>query len=109
MTPPSTVLIVDDSLTVRMDLADAFAGAGFEVLPCGTAQEARDAFRSQRIDLVVLDVVLPDADGIELLRELRGAAATATTPVLVLSSEAEVQDRIRGLQTGADEFVGKPY
>jgi two-component system NtrC family sensor kinase len=108
VTPHSTVLIVDDSLTVRMDLAEAFADAGFEPLPCGTAQEAREAFASHPIDLVVLDVLLPDADGIELLRELR-SGTKAPPPVLVLSSEAEVKDRIRGLQTGADEFVGKPY
>jgi DNA-binding response OmpR family regulator len=109
VTTQSTVLIVDDSLTVRMDLADAFSEAGFEPLPCGTAQEAREAFSSHRIDLIVLDVLLPDGDGIELLRELRAGAPGPTPPVLVLSSEAEVKDRIRGLQTGADEFVGKPY
>jgi DNA-binding response OmpR family regulator len=109
VTAPSTVLIVDDSLTVRMDLADAFADAGFEPLPCETAQEARLAFSSRRVDLVVLDILLPDGDGIELLRELRAGATGPTPPVLVLSSEAEVKDRIRGIQTGADEFVGKPY
>ena len=109
MSPPPIVLIVEDSLTVRMDLVDAFAGAGFEALPCGTAREAREAFSTQRVDLVVLDIVLPDGDGIDLLRELRAGATSPTAPVLLLSSEAEVKDRIRGLRTGADEFVGKPY
>jgi DNA-binding response OmpR family regulator len=109
VTPASTVLIIDDSLTVRMDLADAFAAAGFRPLPCGTAQEARDALSSFPVDLIVLDVLLPDADGIELLKELRTGPGASTAPVLLLSSEAEVKDRIRGLQTGADEFVGKPY
>ncbi len=109
MTPRSTVLIVDDSLTVRMDLADAFSEAGLEVVPCGTAEEARQAFSSRPIDIIVLDILLPDGDSIELLRELRAGATGPTPPVLVLSTEAEVKDRIRGLQTGADEFVGKPY
>jgi two-component system NtrC family sensor kinase len=109
VTARATILVVDDSLTVRMDLVEAFSDAGLEVIPCGTAQEARDAFSSRRIDLVVLDVLLPDGDGIELLRELRTGATGPTPPVLVLSTEAEVKDRIRGLQTGADEFVGKPY
>ena len=104
-----TVLIVDDSLTVRMDLTEAFEGAGFDPLPCETAQAAREALSSRRVDLVVLDVLLPDADGIEFLRELREGPLAATVPVLLLSTEAEVKDRIRGLKTGADEFVGKPY
>ncbi len=105
----STVLIVDDSLTVRMDLAEAFAAAGFQPLPCGTAREAREALSRQEVDLIVLDVILPDADGIDLLKEWRAAAATSGIPVLLLSSEGEVKDRIRGLQTGANDYVGKPY
>ncbi|HEY3495487.1 MAG TPA: response regulator [Polyangiaceae bacterium] len=103
-----TVLVVDDSLTVRMDLADALAGAGFRALPCATATEARSKLEVEHVDVAILDVVLPDGDGIEFLRELR-AGAGASVAILLLSSEAEVRDRIRGLTTGADEYVGKPY
>ena len=109
MTEAPVVLIVDDSLTVRMDLAEAFGAAGFTAVSCGTAQETRAVLSTRSVGVVVLDVVLPDADGIELLEELRRDPATAAIPVLILSTEAEVKDRIRGLQTGADEFVGKPY
>lgn len=108
MTSGPAVLIVDDSLTVRMDLAEAFGAAGFWTLPCATAREAREALAANTVGLIVLDVLLPDADGIEFLRELREDAGS-TVPVLILSSEAEIKDRIRGLKTGADEFVGKPY
>jgi DNA-binding response OmpR family regulator len=104
-----TVLIVDDSLTVRMDLTEAFETAGFHAVPCETAQAAREALSRGPVDLLVLDVLLPDADGIEFLKELRQGAVAAQAAVLVLSTEAEVKDRIRGLKTGADEFVGKPY
>ncbi len=104
-----TVLIVDDSLTVRMDLAEAFEAAGFHVLPCATAGEARRAFGRESIAALVLDVLLPDADGIEFLKEIRSTPEGAQTPVLLLSTEAEVHDRVRGLTTGADEYVGKPY
>jgi DNA-binding response OmpR family regulator len=103
-----TVLIVDDSLTVRMDLAEVFRAAGFEALPCSTGAEARTALSQGGVDIVILDLILPDADGIELLKEIR-ATSSAHVPVLMLSSEAEVKDRIRGLRTGADEYVGKPY
>jgi DNA-binding response OmpR family regulator len=104
-----TVLVVDDSLTVRMDLEEAFAAAGFHAVLCSSAAEARAALERTAAGVVVLDVLLPDADGVELLKEIRASPASASAVVLLLSSEAEVRDRIRGLRTGADEYVGKPY
>jgi len=103
------VLIVDDSLTVRMDLAEAFEAADFRALLCASAKEARAALGREAIALVILDVLLPDADGVALLKEIRTSPATSALPVVMLSTEAEVKDRIRGLQTGADDYVGKPY
>lgn len=100
------VLIVDDSLTVRMDLSEAFEEAGFSVRPCASASEAAAAL-SEHWDIVVLDVVLPDGDGVEILRGIR--ASQSPSVVLMLSSEADVKDRLRGLHSGADEYVGKPY
>jgi DNA-binding response OmpR family regulator len=100
-------LIVDDSLTVRMDLAEAFCAAGLDTLLAATAAEARELLASADVALVILDVVLPDADGLELLQEIRARATPP--PVLLLSSESDVRDRIRGLRTGADDYVGKPY
>jgi DNA-binding response OmpR family regulator len=102
------VVIVDDSLTVRMDLADAFRAAGFRPIPCATGEEARGALARENASLVVLDVLLPDADGVELLREIR-STGSPKLPVLMLSTEADVKDRIRALQIGADDYVGKPY
>jgi DNA-binding response OmpR family regulator len=108
-TSADAILVVDDSLTVRMDLADAFEAAGLRALPCATLGEARAVLERERPAAVILDVVLPDGDGVAFLHELRGRPDTVSAPVLVLSSEAEVRDRIRGLTTGADEYVGKPY
>lgn len=103
------ILIVDDSLTVRMDLGEAFELAGFANTLCSTLSEARKALLTDFFHLVVLDVLLPDGDGIEFLREIRTAPSMVGTPVMLLSSEAEVRDRVRGLNTGADDYVGKPY
>jgi two-component system NtrC family sensor kinase len=103
------VLIVDDSLTVRMDLGEAFESAGFVITLCSTLSEARNALSTGSFALIILDVLLPDGDGIEFLQEIKNTAATAKTPVMLLSSELEVKDRVRGLKTGADEYVGKPY
>jgi two-component system, NtrC family, sensor kinase len=102
------VLIVDDSLTVRMDLAEALTAAGFRSVPCSTVAEARSALASESFALVILDILLPDGDGIELLREIRGSER-AEVPIMLLSTEREVRNRIRGMRTGADEYVGKPY
>jgi len=103
------VLIVDDSLTVRMNLRDAFRAADFDTVECATAAEARAAVSRRLPDLVILDVLLPDANGVDVLAGLRGDPLTAQIPVILLSSEAEVKDRLRGLSRGAEEYVGKPY
>jgi two-component system NtrC family sensor kinase len=103
------VLIVDDSLTVRMALDEAFTAAGILTTLCSTMAEARSAIVTGSFALIVLDVLMPDGDGIDLLREIRNAPATSRTIVMLLSTETEVQDRTRGLETGADEYIGKPY
>jgi two-component system, NtrC family, sensor kinase len=104
-----TVLIVDDSLTVRMDLQETFEAGGFVTTACEALASARDALNRQTFSLIVLDVMLPDGDGIEWLREIKSTPGTAATPVILLSTEGEVRERVRGLKTGADDYVGKPY
>lgn len=103
------VLIVDDSLTVRMDLAEVLQAAGLPAVTCATGEEARKVLARDRFALVILDVLLPDVDGIELLREIREGPRTSTMAVMLLSTEVEVRHRIRGLTAGADEYIGKPY
>ncbi|HEX3883815.1 MAG TPA: response regulator [Stellaceae bacterium] len=103
------VLIVDDSLTVRMNLRQHLGGAGLDTVVCATVAEARRALAENRFSLIVLDVLLPDGDGVDLLKEIRGNPVTRDIAVMLLSTEAEVRDRIRGLQTGADDYLGKPY
>jgi two-component system, NtrC family, sensor kinase len=104
-----TVLIVDDSLTVRMNLLEMLNGAGLSAVACASAAEARQALLQNRFALVILDVLLPDGNGVELLAEIRAMPSAQETAVMLLSTENEVRDRIRGLTTGADEYVGKPY
>jgi two-component system NtrC family sensor kinase len=104
-----TVLIVDDSLTVRMDLHEAFEAAGFTTILCASGAEAGDALAGAHFDVAVLDVFVPDADGVDLLRALRAHPGRARTVTMLLSSEADVAGRLHSLGTGADEYVGKPY
>lgn len=102
-------LVVDDSLTVRMDLAEALEDAGFEVHPCPDLATAGEYLDRPRLALVVLDLLLPDGSGLDFLRRLRAHAAAADVPVMLLSSEADVRSRVEGMRAGADEYVGKPY
>jgi len=104
-----TVLVVDDSCTVRMNLIEILHAAGLSTVACATVADAREALAKDRFALVILDVLLPDGDGVQLLEEIRATPAAKDTAVMMLSTEAEIRDRVRGLTTGADEYVGKPY
>lgn len=107
------VLLVDDSTTVRMVIAAELREAGFRVTPVPTLDAARRAFAQYRerdpFQLAILDVLLPDGDGIDLLREIRRDPALERLPVMILSSDARFGSRLRGLGVGADDFVGKPH
>ncbi|WP_159809649.1 response regulator transcription factor [Cellulomonas citrea] len=104
---PARILVVDDDPGIRELLTSALTFAGYQVQTAGTAAAALDALRDARPDLVVLDIVLPDADGLDVLRMVR--AAGDRTPVLFLSSRDEVADRVAGLAAGGDDYVTKPF
>ena len=105
----TSVLLVDDSLTVRMDLTEALEAAQLTVVACTTVAEANAALAEKRFGLIILDVILPDGDGVDLLEQIRETPSLNGVAVILLSDEAAVRDRIRGLITGADEYIGKPY
>jgi len=104
-----TVLVVDDSLTVRMNLVEILEAAGLPAIAAASVAEARAELAARQFALVILDVLLPDGDGVELLQEIRAMPQAAGTAIMMLSTESEIRDRIRGLTTGADDYVGKPY
>jgi DNA-binding response OmpR family regulator len=91
-----------------MDLRQTFDTAEFDIVACETLAAARAEIARQAPSLVILDVLLPDGDGVDLLREIKATMAPAPL-VMLLSTEAEVSDRVRGLKTGADDYIGKPY
>lgn len=103
------ILVIDDSITVRMDLVSALDEAGLPAISVASLAEARASLAERSIALVVLDVMLPDGDGVEFLGWLRASAKYSELPVLMLSAESDVKDRIRGLRTGATDYIGKPY
>jgi len=107
------VLLVDDSATVRMVIAAELREAGFRVTPVPTVDGARRALMQHRdrnpFSLAILDVQLPDGDGIDLLQEMRRDPSFQHLPIMILSSDARFGSRVRGLGVGADDFVGKPH
>jgi len=101
--------IVEDSLTVRMDLREALEDAGFDCVDCATLAQARAALAEGMPALVLLDNQLPDGDGGSWLAELRASPQGGDCVVLILSNASQAGDRLRGIAHGADEYVGKPY
>ncbi|CAN5346286.1 response regulator transcription factor [soil metagenome] len=101
-----TVLVVDDEPIVREVVVRYLEREGFETLEAGDGNTARGMLEEQTPDLVILDVMLPGTDGLELCRWIRGRSAL---PVILLTARGEEADRIVGLDLGADDYVAKPF
>ncbi len=102
-----TVLVVEDDSAIRRGLADSLAFAGYSVLECGDGREARRLLLAADLDLVLLDVMMPGADGFELLPEIR--KTRPALPVIFVTARGAEEDRVRGLRGGADDYVVKPF
>ncbi len=104
-----TLLVVEDDPALREMVADNFRMAGYGVREAGDVAEARALVDEQLPSLVLLDWMLPDGSGFELLRSLRRDDRTAELPVIMLTARSDEPDRVRGLDGGADDYVGKPF
>ncbi|MFJ4913106.1 response regulator transcription factor [Streptomyces sp. NPDC088726] len=103
---PGHVLVVDDDPTVSEVVAGYLSGAGYEVARAADGPAALECFARRRPDLVVLDLMLPGMDGFEVCRRMR---AHGRVPVIMLTARGDEDDRILGLETGADDYVTKPF
>ncbi|MFD3581049.1 response regulator transcription factor [Streptomyces sp. NPDC058683] len=104
---PHRLLVVEDDPSIRMLLESALRLSGYEVFGAASGQEALREVEECRPGLVLLDIMLPDLDGLEVTRRLR--AAGVRTPVLFLTARGELADRIAGLSAGGDDYVTKPF
>jgi len=109
MPDSSTILLVDDEDSVQKLLAYPLERDGFRVIQARDGQEALDRFAEQHVDLVVLDLMLPQISGWDVCRELRRNPRTARVPIIMATARDEVSDRIVGLEIGADDYLIKPY
>jgi two-component system OmpR family response regulator len=101
------ILVVDDDPEIRTLLARYLEGQGFRVLLAASCRELRETLSTNRVDLAVLDVMLPDGSGLDECRDLR--AERSNVPIILLTALKEDIDRIIGLEIGADDYIGKPF
>ena len=100
------VLVVDDDLALAEMLGIVLRGEGFEPVFCADGSQALQSFRESRPDVVLLDVMLPGKDGIEVCRAIR---AESGTPIVMLTAKGDTVDIVVGLESGADDYVVKPF
>jgi two-component system phosphate regulon response regulator PhoB len=103
------ILIVEDEPAIRQMIAFGLRRAGFEIREAVDYREAREALADQRPDLVLVDWMLPDMSGLELTRTLKRDRETRELPVIMLTARAEEGDKVTGLESGADDYVTKPF
>lgn len=103
------ILIVEDSRTQRQHLAQLLSRQGYEVLEADSGIEGLKLARSERPDLVVLDVVMQDMDGLAVCRWLKISPETKDTPIIMLTVRNEIDARVEGLNVGADDYLAKPF
>src|SRR3954468_13941300 len=101
-----TILVVEDEPTLRETLAEALESEGYRVVAAGDGEAAVEAFGRESPDLVLLDLMLPRLNGIEVTRRLR---ATSSVPILMLTARDSEVDKVVGLEIGADDYVTKPF
>jgi two-component system phosphate regulon response regulator PhoB len=107
--PVHTILVVDDEAAIRDMLCIALEAADYNVIQAGNAQQAHAAILDRNPDLVLLDWMMPGTTGLELLRRLKRDELTEKIPVIMLTAKAEEDSKIYGLDSGADDYISKPF
>jgi len=105
----ATILVVDDEPDIREVMRFALENAQFQVIEAGHADDARKLLASESLDLILLDWMLPGRSGLELAAQLKQNPKTRAVPIIMISARGEEEDRVRGLETGADDYIAKPF
>ena len=106
MPDSATILLVDDEESVQKLLRYPLERDGFRIVPAWDGEEALERFRREHVDLVVLDVMLPKLDGLEVCKRLR---AESSVPIIMLTARDDELDKVLGLELGADDYITKPF
>lgn len=101
-----SILIVEDEIRIRFLLRDYFLKEGFTVYEAENGQEALDLFKDKKIDLIVLDIMMPIMDGLTVLKKIR---EVSTVPIILLTAKGQEEDKLQGYDVGADDYMTKPF
>jgi len=102
------ILIVDDDEMVRIAVSELLKPEGYEIDSVSSAKEALDKIEGEKYDLLVLDIIMPEMDGLELCRRVRANKDLVEVPIIFLTAKSREQDRINGMEAGANLFLSKP-
>ena len=105
----TTIMIVEDDPAIQDLLAELLRRASFDVVPVGNAESALESIKRELPDLLILDWMLPSMSGMALARRLRGERRTRALPIIMLTARGEEEDKLEGLEHGADDYVTKPF
>ncbi|MDC0482165.1 phosphate regulon transcriptional regulator PhoB [Gammaproteobacteria bacterium] len=103
------ILIIEDEIAVREMLTFTLKNNGFETFEAGNSEEALNIVSKNNINLILLDWMLPDKAGIDIARSLRASIETKELPIIMLTAKSEESDKIMGLESGADDYITKPF
>jgi two-component system phosphate regulon response regulator PhoB len=105
----TTILVVDDEPDIREVIRFALENADYRVIEAGHAEDARRLLANENPDLVLLDWMLPGRSGLELAQQIKQNPRSRAVPIIMVSARGEEQDRVKGLDTGADDYISKPF
>jgi DNA-binding response OmpR family regulator len=103
------ILVVDDEATLLDTIAFNLENDGYQVVRAADGYSTLEAARKESPDLIILDIMLPGIDGLEVCRQLRRESSTATTPIMMLTARSDEIDKVVGLEVGADDYMTKPF
>lgn len=109
MADKKRILIVDDEPHILRSLGFVLKKAGYDILEARSGQAALELIEEQRPDLVFLDIMMPEVDGYEVCRKIKSSAELSSTYVIMLTAKGQENDRQKGLASGADEYMTKPF
>jgi len=109
METKKTIMVVDDNPDIVTIVKTILEGKGFDVLSASSGQELLNLLQNQTPDLIILDIMMPEMDGLEVLSRLKSVAETATIPVILLTAKVQYEDVLGGYKLGADYYITKPF
>ena len=106
---PSNVLVIEDEPDIRKTIDYNLSKESFKVIQAASIEEGEKALASNKIDVIILDLMLPDGSGLTLCRDIKSEPKTKNIPVIILTAKTEEVDRVVGFELGADDYVTKPF